>query len=74
MFRLLIQNDAVDVNGLIHFWETPLIHAVRTGNFPLLAALLRRPDIRVNARDIRSECVTYCASDWIFNAQPFRVS
>lgn len=55
MIDAMFWNKALDVNGLVHYWETPLIHSVRTGNELLFDALLARDDIRVNSRDIRSD-------------------
>ena len=55
MADALFWNKKLDINSYVHFWETPLIHCVRTGNATLVDALLLRDDLRVNATDLRSE-------------------
>jgi ankyrin repeat protein len=56
MADALFCNKRVDVNGVLHFWEPPLVYAVRVNNLVLVDALLLREDLRVNAVDIRSQC------------------
>jgi ankyrin repeat protein len=56
MADALFCSRLVDVNGLIHFWEPPLVYAVRVNNAVLVDALLLRDDLHVNAVDIRSQC------------------
>lgn len=54
MVKSIVSRPATDCTSWIHYWETPLVYALRRNNLALARALLARRDVSPNACDMRA--------------------